>query len=192
MSNIGRIVQVIGPVIDVEFESKQLPAIRNALKVKRTAIDDTGKEYIEDLYLEVAQHIGESRVRTIAYGPSEGLVRGAEVEDLGSPVKVPVGKPALGRIFNVVGQPIDEAGPVEAEDYWPIFRPAPSFEDQATKIEQFETGIKVIDLLVPLIKGGKVGLFGGAGVGKTVLMQELIHNIANLEFYLIQLWFTVR
>ncbi len=181
MADTGRIVQVIGPVVDVEFDTTDLPAIKNALKVKRTAIDDTGKEYIEDLYLEVAQHIGENRVRTIAYGPTDGLVRGADVEDLGSPVKVPVGKPALGRIFNVIGQPIDEAGPVEAEEHWPIFRPAPSFEDQATKIEQFETGIKVIDLLVPLIKGGKVGLFGGAGVGKTVLMQELIHNIAKFH-----------
>jgi ATP synthase F1 subcomplex beta subunit len=133
------------------------------------------------LYLEVAQHLGDNRVRTIAYGPTDGLVRGVEVEDLGSPIKVPVGKASLGRIFNVVGQPIDEAGPVNAEEYWPIFREAPSFEEQSTKVEQFETGIKVIDLLVPLIKGGKVGLFGGAGVGKTVLMQELIHNIAKFH-----------
>lgn len=177
----GKVVQIIGPVVDVEFPEGQLPAIRNAIKVQRTAIDDTGKEYVEDLYLEVAQHLGDSRVRTVAYGPTDGLVRGVEAEDLGSPVKVPVGKAALGRIFNVVGQPIDEAGPVNAEEYWPIFREAPSFEEQSTKVEQFETGIKVIDLLVPLIKGGKVGLFGGAGVGKTVLMQELIHNIAKFH-----------
>jgi len=181
MVNKGFVVQVVGPVVDVEFESGDLPQIRNSLKTIRNAIDDKGNEYQEEIYLEVAQHIGEKRVRTIAYGPTDGLVRGQEVEDLGSPVKVPVGKAALGRIFNVIGQPIDDGGPVEAEEYWPIFRPAPSFEDQATKIEIFETGIKVIDLLVPFIKGGKVGLFGGAGVGKTVLMQELIHNIAKFH-----------
>ncbi|RMD47684.1 MAG: F0F1 ATP synthase subunit beta, partial [Aquificota bacterium] len=180
-NNKGIIVQVVGPVVDVEFESGDLPEIKNSLKTIRNAIDDTGKEYQEELYLEVAQHIGERRVRTVAYGPTDGLVRGQEVENLGSPVKIPVGKGALGRIFNVVGQPIDEAGPVETEERWPIFRPAPSFEDQATKVEIFETGIKVIDLLVPFIKGGKVGLFGGAGVGKTVLMQELIHNIAKFH-----------
>jgi F-type H+-transporting ATPase subunit beta len=177
----GKVIQIVGPVVDVEFTEGELPAIRNALKVQRTAIDDTGKEHVEDLYLEVAQHLGDNRVRTIAYGPTDGLVRGVEVEDLGSPIKVPAGKASLGRIFNVVGQPIDEAGPVNAEEYWPIFREAPSFEEQSTKVEQFETGIKVIDLLVPLIKGGKVGLFGGAGVGKTVLMQELIHNIAKFH-----------
>lgn len=181
MANEGVIVQVVGPVVDVEFESGDLPEIRNSLKTIRKAIDDKGNEFEKELYLEVAQHIGERRVRTVAYGPTDGLVRGEEVEDLGSPVKIPVGKPALGRIFNVVGQPIDDAGPVEAEECWPIFRPAPSFEDQATKVEIFETGIKVIDLLVPFIKGGKVGLFGGAGVGKTVLMQELIHNIAKFH-----------
>ena len=179
--NKGIIIQVVGPVVDVEFESGDLPEIRNSLKTIRKGIDDRGNEYEEELYLEVAQHIGEKRVRTIAYGPTDGLVRGQEVEDLGSPVKVPVGKPVLGRIFNVVGQPIDDGGPVEAEEKWPIFRPAPSFEEQATKIELLETGIKVIDLLIPLIKGGKAGLFGGAGVGKTVLMQELIHNIAKFH-----------
>ncbi len=179
--NKGTIVQIVGPVVDVEFESGDLPEIRNSLKTIRKGIDDRGNEYEEELYLEVAQHIGEKRVRTVAYGPTDGLVRGQEVEDLGSPVKIPVGKAALGRIFNVVGQPIDDGGPVEAEEKWPIFRPAPSFEEQATKVELLETGIKVIDLLIPLIKGGKVGLFGGAGVGKTVLMQELIHNIAKFH-----------
>ncbi len=179
--NKGIIIQIVGPVVDVEFESGDLPEIRNSLKTIRKGIDDRGNEYEEELYLEVAQHIGEKRVRTIAYGPTDGLVRGQEVEDLGSPVKVPVGKPVLGRIFNVVGQPIDDGGPVEAEEKWPIFRPAPSFEEQATKVELLETGIKVIDLLIPLIKGGKAGLFGGAGVGKTVLMQELIHNIAKFH-----------
>ncbi|WP_457621453.1 F0F1 ATP synthase subunit beta [Persephonella sp.] len=177
----GKIVQVVGPVVDVEFETEELPEIRWALKTQRTAIDDKGNEFVEDLYLEVAQHLGEKRVRTIAYGPTDGLVRGQEVESVGGPLQIPVGKPVLGRIFNVVGQPIDDGGPVEAEEKWPIFRPAPSFEEQSTKVEIFETGIKVIDLLVPFIKGGKVGLFGGAGVGKTVLMQELIHNIAKFH-----------
>ncbi len=179
--NKGKIVQVVGPVVDVEFETEELPEIRWALKTERIAIDDRGNETKEDLYLEVAQHLGEKRVRTIAYGPTDGLVRGQEVESVGGPLQIPVGKPVLGRIFNVVGQPIDDAGPVEAEEKWPIFRPAPSFEEQSTKVEIFETGIKVIDLLVPFIKGGKVGLFGGAGVGKTVLMQELIHNIAKFH-----------
>ncbi|WP_456465537.1 F0F1 ATP synthase subunit beta [Persephonella sp.] len=179
--NKGKIVQVVGPVVDVEFETEELPEIRWALKTERIAIDDRGNETKEDLYLEVAQHLGEKRVRTIAYGPTDGLVRGQEVESVGGPLQIPVGKPVLGRIFNVVGQPIDDAGPVEAEERWPIFRPAPSFEEQSTKVEIFETGIKVIDLLVPFIKGGKVGLFGGAGVGKTVLMQELIHNIAKFH-----------
>ncbi|RMD46059.1 MAG: F0F1 ATP synthase subunit beta [Aquificota bacterium] len=179
--NKGFIVQVVGPVVDVEFETEELPEIRWALKTTRTAIDDRGNETQEDLYLEVAQHLGEKRVRTIAYGPTDGLVRGQEVESVGGPLQIPVGKAVLGRIFNVVGQPIDDAGPVEAEEKWPIFRPAPTFEEQSTKVEIFETGIKVIDLLVPFIKGGKVGLFGGAGVGKTVLMQELIHNIAKFH-----------
>ncbi|NPA13082.1 MAG: F0F1 ATP synthase subunit beta [Aquificae bacterium] len=177
----GKIVQVVGPVVDVEFETDDLPEIRWALKTVRIAIDDRGNEQKEDLYLEVAQHLGEKRVRTIAYGPTDGLVRGQEVESIGGPLQIPVGKPVLGRIFNVVGEPIDDGGPVEAEERWPIFRPAPSFEEQSTKVEIFETGIKVIDLLVPFIKGGKVGLFGGAGVGKTVLMQELIHNIAKFH-----------
>ncbi|NPA53562.1 MAG: F0F1 ATP synthase subunit beta [Aquificae bacterium] len=179
--NKGVIVQVVGPVVDVEFEGDDLPEIRWALKTIRTAIDDRGNEKAEELYLEVAQHLGEKRVRTIAYGPTDGLVRGQEVDSIGGPLQIPVGKAVLGRIFNVIGQPIDDGGPVEAEERWPIFRPAPSFEEQSTKIEIFETGIKVIDLLVPFIKGGKVGLFGGAGVGKTVLMQELIHNIAKFH-----------
>ena len=177
----GEIVQVVGPVVDVEFETEELPEIRWALKTVRTAIDDRGNEIQEELFLEVAQHLGEKRVRTVAYGPTDGLVRGQEVISVGGPLQIPVGKEVLGRIFNVVGKPIDEAGPVEAKEHWPIFRPAPSFEEQSTKVEIFETGIKVIDLLVPFIKGGKVGLFGGAGVGKTVLMQELIHNIAKFH-----------
>ncbi|RUM60509.1 MAG: F0F1 ATP synthase subunit beta, partial [Persephonella sp.] len=177
----GKIVQVVGPVVDVEFETEELPEIRWALKTVRTAIDDKGNEIQEELFLEVAQHIGDKRVRTVAYGPTDGLVRGQEVESIGAPLQIPVGKEVLGRIFNVVGKPIDDGGEVKAKEYWPIFRPAPSFEEQSTKVEIFETGIKVIDLLVPFIKGGKVGLFGGAGVGKTVLMQELIHNIAKFH-----------
>ncbi|NPB06277.1 MAG: F0F1 ATP synthase subunit beta [Aquificae bacterium] len=147
----------------------------------RKAINDRGEWYEEELYMEVAQHIGEHRVRTIAMGPTDGLVRGQEVEYLGGPIKVPVGKEVLGRIFNVVGQPIDEQGPVNAKEYWPMFRNPPELVEQSTKVEILETGIKVIDLLQPIIKGGKVGLFGGAGVGKTVLMQELIHNIARFH-----------
>jgi len=177
----GQIVQVVGPVVDVEFETEELPEIRWALKTIRTAIDDKGNEVQEELFLEVAQHLGEKRVRTVAYGPTDGLIRGQEVESVGGPLQIPVGKEVLGRIFNVVGKTIDDGGPVEAKEHWPIFRPAPSFEEQSTKVEIFETGIKVIDLLVPFIKGGKVGLFGGAGVGKTVLMQELIHNIAKFH-----------
>ena len=177
----GRIVQVIGAVIDVEFGEKNLPPVRHGLKTRRKFIDDRGNWAEEDLYLEVAQHIGESRVRCIAMGATDGLVRGQEVEYLGGPIKVPVGRATLGRIFNVVGQPIDEAGPVNAEEYWPMFREPPSLEEQSTKVEILETGIKVIDLLEPYVKGGKVGLFGGAGVGKTVLMQELIHNIAKFH-----------
>ena len=178
----GKIVQVIGPVVDVEFEGvKELPKIKDGLKTIRKAINDKGEWFEEELYMEVAQHIGEHRVRAIAMGPTDGLVRGQEVEYLGGPIKVPVGKEVLGRIFNVVGKPIDEQGPVNAKEYWPMFRNPPELVEQSTKIEILETGIKVIDLLQPIIKGGKVGLFGGAGVGKTVLMQELIHNIARFH-----------
>jgi F-type H+-transporting ATPase subunit beta len=178
---VGRIVQVIGPVVDVEFDTGDLPPIRHGLKTRRKFIDDRGNWAEEDLYLEVAQHIGERRVRAIGMGASDGLVRGQEVEYLGGPIKVPVGREVLGRIFNVVGQPIDDQGPVNAKEYWPMFREPPPLEEQSTKIEILETGIKVIDLLEPYVKGGKVGLFGGAGVGKTVLMQELIHNVAKFH-----------
>ncbi len=177
----GKIVQVIGPVVDVEFEAKELPPIKHGLKTVRKYIDDKGNWAEEELYFEVAQHIGESRVRAIGMGASDGLIRGQEVEYLGGPIKIPVGREVLGRIFNVVGQPIDEQGPVNAKEHWPMFRDPPSLEEQSTKVEILETGIKVIDLLEPYVKGGKVGLFGGAGVGKTVLMQELIHNIAKFH-----------
>ena len=171
--NKGRVVQVMGPVVDVRFPTGQLPAINNALR-----IDYEGDVPIH-LTLEVALHLGDNMVRTIAMSSTDGLVRGVEVMDAGAAISMPVGEGTLGRIFNVLGDPIDEAGPVEANDRWAIHRDAPAFSEISTKAEVFETGIKVVDLLAPYVKGGKVGLFGGAGVGKTVLIQELIHNIAK-------------
>jgi F-type H+/Na+-transporting ATPase subunit beta len=171
----GKITQVIGPVIDVEFPPGKLPKILNALTVTNPNINADA----DNLVLEVAQHLGESIVRAIAMDSSEGLVRGAAVKDTGSPIQMPVGPETLGRILNVVGQPVDERGPVNAKKHSPIHRAAPTFTDQATTVEIFETGIKVIDLLAPYRKGGKIGLFGGAGVGKTVLIMELINNVAK-------------
>ena len=172
--NIGRIVQVIGPVVDVEFEPGNLPAIFNAIKISNPTISD--EEW--NLIVEVAQHLGDNTVRCIAMDTTDGLVRGMEALDTGEAIKVPVGRTTLGRIMNVVGEAVDEQGPIESETFYPIHRPAPSFLDQNTKVEAFETGIKVVDLLAPYSKGGKIGLFGGAGVGKTVIIMELIHNIA--------------
>ena len=167
----GSVVRIIGPVVDVQFaDDKHLPEILNALVIKR-------KE--GDLVLEVAQHLGEDTVRAIAMESTDGLTRGAKVADTGSPIRVPVGPANLGRIMNVVGQPIDERGPMDTKNLWEIHRPAPKFEDQSTEAAILETGIKVIDLLEPYAKGGKIGLFGGAGVGKTVLIMELINNIAK-------------
>lgn len=174
----GRVVQVIGPVVDVEFPIGELPAIYNALKIK-TDPDDKSERSVINLTLEVAQHLGGNRVRCVAMSSTEGLVRGMDVEDTGGPISVPVGNETLGRMVNLLGDPIDNMGPVETNKRYPIHRPAPSLEDQETKTEVFETGIKVIDLLEPYAKGGKVGLFGGAGVGKTVIIMELIHNIAT-------------
>ncbi|ADD67663.1 ATP synthase F1, beta subunit [Denitrovibrio acetiphilus DSM 12809] len=168
--NIGKVVQVIGPVIDVKFETGQLPEIYNALEV--TIGDHT-------VICEVEQHLGENIVRTVAMSSTEGLVRGSQAKDTGQAITAPVGKNVLGRIINVTGDPVDEAGPLETETRWPIHRPAPTLEDQDTGTEILETGIKVIDLLEPYTKGGKTGLFGGAGVGKTVLIMELINNIAQ-------------
>jgi F-type H+-transporting ATPase subunit beta len=170
MAKSGRILQIIGPVIDVYFESGNLPAINNALELKR---QDGSR-----LVLEVAQHLGENTTRCVAMDSTDGLQRGHEVIDTGAAIKMPVGKNTLGRLLNLVGEPIDELGPVETDEYWPIHRESPKFEDLETKPEMFETGIKVIDLLEPYAKGGKTGLFGGAGVGKTVLIMELINNIA--------------
>ncbi|PLX97712.1 MAG: F0F1 ATP synthase subunit beta [Desulfuromonas sp.] len=173
--NKGKITQVIGPVIDVEFEAGKLPEIYHALKITNPAIDDRE----DNLICEVAQHLGENTVRAIAMDTTEGLVRGQDVTDTGDQILMPVGRKTLGRIMNVIGEPVDEAGPVEAENEWAIHRPAPEFVDQSTAVEAFETGIKVVDLLAPYSRGGKIGLFGGAGVGKTVLIMELINNVAK-------------
>jgi F-type H+/Na+-transporting ATPase subunit beta len=171
----GKVVQVIGPVVDVEFSSGQLPKILNALKVTNPSIS---KE-VDNLTLEVAQHLGENTVRAIAMDSTEGLIRGMACSDTGAPIAMPVGPECLGRILNVIGAPVDERGPVNAKRTAPIHRAPPTFQEQSTKVEMFETGIKVIDLLAPYRKGGKIGLFGGAGVGKTVLIQELINNVAK-------------
>lgn len=175
--NTGRIVQVVGPVIDVEFPPKNMPAILNALHIDGTT--DEGKVKIH-LTAEVMQHIGNNIVRAVAMSSTDGLVRGMEVVDTGAPISVPVGPGVLGRIFNVLGETVDhDDTPVEAADHWPIHRPAPSFDQQATATKILETGIKVVDLIAPYAMGGKIGLFGGAGVGKTVIIMELIHNIAT-------------
>lgn len=175
--NTGRIVQVVGPVIDVEFPPKSMPAILNALHIDGTI--DEGKVKIH-LTAEVMQHIGNNIVRAVAMSSTDGLVRGMEVVDTGAPISVPVGPGVLGRIFNVLGETVDhDDTPVEAADHWPIHRPAPSFDQQATATKILETGIKVVDLIAPYAMGGKIGLFGGAGVGKTVIIMELIHNIAT-------------
>ncbi|MCI5546175.1 MAG: F0F1 ATP synthase subunit beta [Clostridiales bacterium] len=168
--NIGTIVQVIGPVLDIRFEDNHMPALLNAIE-----IHFSGRKLIA----EVAQHIGDNVVRCIAMSSTDGLTRGTQAIDTGSPIEVPVGKECLGRIFNLLGEPIDEMPAPEAKEHWPIHRPAPSYEDQQSTEEILETGIKVVDLIAPYSKGGKIGLFGGAGVGKTVLIMELIHNIAT-------------
>ena len=172
--NEGYIAQVVGPVIDVKFENKKLPSIFNALYLTNPAIND--KE--NNLVLEVTQHLGEDTVRCIALDSTDGLSRGIKVTDSGNKITVPVGREVLGRIFNVIGEPVDELPEVHFKSRLPIHRPAPTFEEQSTNVEILETGIKIIDLLEPYLKGGKAGLFGGAGVGKTVLVMELIHNIA--------------
>ena len=173
--NTGRVVQVIGNVVDVVFDG-DLPPIHNAVRLR----DDRGLSSVDmDIVLEVQQHLGENRVRTVAMQPTDGVVRGLLAEDTGAPISVPVGEGTLGRVMNVLGNPVDEAGEIESEERRPIHRAAPEFVSQSTSLEMFETGIKVIDLLEPYMRGGKVGLFGGAGVGKTVIIMELINNIAT-------------
>jgi F-type H+-transporting ATPase subunit beta len=172
---VGTVVQIAGPAIDCQFPEGQIPEVRTAIRIVSEGFDVPQPI---DIICEVQQHIGEGRVRTIAMQPTEGLVRGMKAISLGGPITVPVGRETLGRVLNVLGQPVDEMGPVNATTFYPIHRPAPSFEDQSTRLEMFETGIKVIDLLEPYLRGGKIGLFGGAGVGKTVIIMELINNIA--------------
>ena len=174
-NKIGHVTEVIGPVVDVQFEEGHLPRIHNAVRIQSEGFDIPEPL---DIIAEVEQHLGEGRVRCVAMKPSEGLVRGMKAEDLGEPISVPVGRGTLGRVLNVVGEPVDGLGPVKTDKRYPIHRAAPSLEDQSTTLEMFETGIKVVDLLEPYLKGGKIGLFGGAGVGKTVLIQELINNVA--------------
>jgi len=176
--NVGKIVQVIGPVVDVAFEPGKLPGIYNALEVQGIEIKDIFS-YSQRLVLEVAQHLGESTVRTAAMASTDGLTRGMTVNDTGGPISIPVGRETLGRILNVIGEPVDKGPAIHAKKTYPIHRPAPAFEDQSTKVQMFETGIKVVDLLEPYTKGGKTGLFWGAGVGKTVIIMELINNIAK-------------
>lgn len=175
MQAVGTITQVVGPAVDVSFPSNALPSIYNALKVTNPSLDDRE----DNLTLEVAAHLGDGVCRCIAMDSTDGLRRGMKVKDVGTPIMVPVGREALGRILNVIGEPVDEAGPINAKHYYPIHRPAPSFQDQSTQVEVLVTGIKVVDLLAPYARGGKIGLFGGAGVGKTVLIMELINNIAK-------------
>jgi F-type H+-transporting ATPase subunit beta len=172
----GKVVQVIGPVVDVEFEGGKLPAIYNAVRIMSDAKD--GGDVI-DVIAEVEQHLGENRVRTVAMKPTDGMRRGMTVLDTGAPISMPVGSATLGRVMNVLGEPVDFPDrPINSTERWSIHREAPSLEDQSTELQMFETGIKVVDLLEPYLRGGKIGLFGGAGVGKTVIIQELIHNVA--------------
>ncbi len=174
--NIGRVVQISGPAVDVQFDEARMPGIFQALRVTSEGFTVPSRV---NVILEVEQHIGDGRVRCVAMEATEGMVRGMKVIDTGAPIMVPVGRETLGRILNVIGEPVDELGPVNAKKRMPIHRPAPTFEEQATHEEMFETGVKVIDLIQPFLKGGKIGLFGGAGVGKTVIIQELINNVAT-------------
>ncbi|MEN8185378.1 MAG: F0F1 ATP synthase subunit beta, partial [Myxococcota bacterium] len=171
----GKVVQVMGPVLDVGFPPGELPEIFTALRLTNPGIDERD----DNLVVEVAQHLGENTVRCVAMDTTEGLVRGQPVTNTGDKIRVPVGPATLGRIMNVIGEPVDERGPIESQTTYPIHRAAPEFVEQSTSVEMFETGIKVVDLLAPYPKGGKVGLFGGAGVGKTVVLMELINNIAQ-------------
>jgi len=174
--NIGKVVQVIGPVVDVAFDEKNLPPIYTAVRITSEGFEVPAPI---DIVTEVQQHLGEGRVRAVSMQPTDGLVRGMKALDTGAPISIPVGRETLGRIMNVIGSPVDEKGPINCEKTYPIHRHAPAFDEQNTSLEMFETGIKVIDLLEPYLRGGKIGLFGGAGVGKTVIIMELINNIAT-------------
>jgi F-type H+/Na+-transporting ATPase subunit beta len=174
--HVGRVVQVIGPVVDIEFDNNYLPPIYQALRITSEGFD---VQQTVDVIAEVQQHLGEGRVRAVSMLPTDGMIRGMKAIDQGGPISVPVGTPTLGRVMNVIGEPVDELGPVVADTRYGIHRHAPSFDEQSTELEMFETGIKVIDLIQPFLRGGKIGLFGGAGVGKTVLIQELINNVAK-------------
>src|SRR6201991_4975442 len=174
--NIGKVISISGPAVDIQFEEAKMPGIYQAVRIVSEGFDVPNPI---DVVVEVQQHLGEGRVRCIAMVATEGLVRGMKAIDTGAPISVPVGRETLGRVLNVLGQPVDELGPVHAKKYLPIHRQAPAFCEQATSEEMFETGIKVIDLIQPFLKGGKIGLFGGAGVGKTVIIQELINNVAS-------------
>src|SRR5271170_7188344 len=173
---VGKVIQVAGPAIDIQFPEHQIPVINTAIHITSEGFDTSVPI---DVMVEVAQHIGEGRVRTIALQPTDGMVRGMKAVSLGHSVEVPVGNETLGRVMNVIGEPVDNMGPVNTAQRWPIHRQAPAFDEQATELQMFETGIKVIDLLEPYLRGGKIGLFGGAGVGKTVIIQELISNLAQ-------------
>ncbi len=181
--SVGKVVQIIGPVVDVEFAGGELPDLESAVEVPAPAIAErsrgAGTGSGDKIVLEVAQHVGNNWARCVAMSSTDGLLRGTAVTDTGSPITVPVGSVTLGRMFNVLGQPIDGKPAPEAKEYWPIHRPTPPFVDQVTEAQVFETGIKVIDLIAPILRGGKVGIFGGAGVGKTVIITELIHNVAT-------------
>ncbi|MBI4873325.1 MAG: F0F1 ATP synthase subunit beta, partial [Acidobacteria bacterium] len=172
---IGKVIQVAGPAVDIQFPEGRIPLIYTAIRITSEGFN---VPHPIDIIVEAAQHIGEGRVRTIALKPTDGLVRGMKAESLGIPVTIPVGKETLGRVMNVIGEPVDYRGPINATKFSPIHRSAPLFEEQSTELQMFETGIKVIDLLEPYLRGGKIGLFGGAGVGKTVVIMELINNIA--------------
>ena len=174
--SVGRVVQVIGPVVDVEFKGQELPEIFNAIRITSEGFDTP---IPIDIIAEAEQHLGEDKVRCVSMFPTDGLARGMKAVDLDSPIQVPVGEETLGRVINVIGEPVDHLGPIKTKIKYPIHRPPPSLEAQSTKLEMFETGIKVIDLIQPFLKGGKIGLFGGAGVGKTVIIMELIHNVAR-------------
>src|SRR5881296_3567183 len=174
-ASVGHVVQIIGPVVDIQFDADKLPPIYNAIHITSEGYNIPQPL---DVIAEVQRHLGDGRVRAVAMELTDGMVRGMKAYDTGKPNIVPVGRPTLGRVMNVLGKPVDQLGPLTSDTYYPIHRPAPLLVDQSTNLEMFETGIKVIDLIQPFLKGGKIGLFGGAGVGKTVLIQELINNVA--------------